>query len=768
MMSNDRGLIEGHRFRNVLFAVALFLVTAALYWPACDNAFVNLDDNEYVTANPNVLGGLSPDGLTWAATTHHAANWHPLTWWSLQLDAQLFGSGPLGFHRTNVLFHAANAALLFLALDILTGFAWRSAAVALLFGVHPQHVESVAWVAERKDVLSGFFFLLTLLLYARYALAPTKGRMIAVVVTLALGLAAKPMLVTAPFVFMLLDYWPLGRLKWPGPIAGRRAEKVRPLIVEKIPLFAMCLISAVLTVSAQGNKAIRSLESLPFGERAANAVVSYVAYLGQLIYPVDLALFYPYPPGGYPGWQIAGALLLITMITAVAALRARRQPYLLVGWLWYVGMLVPVIGLVQVGEQARADRYTYLPQIGLLLAVVWAGAEVVAGRPWGRRLAAGAVIAATLAGAFFTRSQIAVWKDGRALWEHTLAVTRENYVAEAGLADLDLEMGDKAGAAARVERALQIRPGNPSAEKGLAELLIDLGRPADAIEHYREAVRLIPKEAGWRARLTGLLLDAGRLEEAQAEYSALARSESGGTAGLVGLGRVAVRRGKPADAAALFVRARGGRNANDPDFVLATGHALAEEGWYEEATVMYARAIQLRPADAPSHAALGNMKVVQSKWAEAAAEFAQAHRLASDVPSYSFALAHAQARAGQRAEAEKSYIEALRLAPGWPERVARSAWEMATHPDQRRRLGTRAVQLAEQASEARGGRSAELLDVVAAAYAEVGRWDDAVSAADRGATLADGAGQNDLAAQIRARRDLYNERKPYRQATAGR
>ena len=745
-------------------AAVLFVATAALYWPACRNGFVNFDDDEYVTSTPEVLGGLRPDGIVWALTAKRAANWHPVTWWSLQADAELFGTGPDGFHRTNVLLHATNTALLFLTLYALTGAVGRAFLVAVLFAVHPQHVESVAWVSERKDVLSAFFFLLTLLLYVRYVTAPTRGRMVAVGVALALGLAAKPMLVTLPCVLLLLDFWPLGRVPWPVRSEGRWRPEVRALIVEKLPLFALVMVTAVLTVGAQQDQAIRSLAAMPAGARIANALVSYAAYLGQTVYPTDLAVFYPHPNGGFPAWQVGAAFLVVAALTTLALRQARRRPYLLVGWLWYLGMLVPVIGLVQVGDQARADRYTYLPHIGLFVAIVWGAADALADRPRLRASAIGGAILAAVAFALVTHTQIAVWENGRTLWEHALAVTADNYSAEAHLSDLDFAAGDKATAAGRIERAVRIRPGNGRAEQRLGELLTELGRPAEGIEHYREAVRLNPREIDWRNRLADLLLDAGRLGEAEEEYQTMTRlGPAAAAAGRFGLGRVAVRRGHFSDATVLFARGNG-RSPSDPDFVLELGHALADGSWHEEAAGMYARALQLRPDDITAHTGLGNMMAARNRWTEAVTEYTEAVRLEPQAPTHRFALAHALARAGRAADAEREYATAVQKAPDWPEQAARTAWQLATHPDPARRLGGRAVHVAEQASEARGGHSAELLDVLAAAYAEAGRWGDAVAAADRAATAADTNGRPDLAVQIRTRRALYDEHRPYRQA----
>ena len=346
----------------IQFAVCGFLILAvfAVFYQTARHDFV-YDDEDYILHNRHVTGGLTSEGIAWAITAYHASNWHPLTWLSHMLDCQLYDLKPRGHHLTNVLLHAATAMLLFLALRRMTGVLWPSAWVAAVFAIHPLRVESVAWVAERKDVLSGLFFMLTLWFYARYAEHPKSwGRYLLVVASFATGLTAKPMLVTLPFVLLLLDYWPLGRF---GRVSGG-------VVAEKIPLFALAVASCLVTIAAQQN-AINSFEHLPLSRRLANAAVAYVAYIGKMFYPADLAVLYPLPEGPPPVWEVVvAATVLLSITMAVFAVR-RKYPYLLFGWLWFLGTLVPVIGLMQVGIQAMADRYTYLTQIGLYIALAW-------------------------------------------------------------------------------------------------------------------------------------------------------------------------------------------------------------------------------------------------------------------------------------------------------------------------------------------------------------------------------------------------------------
>jgi hypothetical protein len=431
--------------RAMLICLLLALITLALYWPATHFDFINYDDPDYVIYNPPIQHGITGAGLVWAFKTRHASNWHPLTWASHMADCALYGLNPGGHHLTNLLFHAANVVLLFLVLCQWTGAPWRSALVAALFAWHPLHVESVAWVSERKDVLSAFFWLLTLAAYGRYA----KGRKVFYCLALfffALALLSKPMVVTLPFVLLLLDFWPLKRTAAPG------------LFVEKIPFFALAALECVATLWAQsGANSVVNFGILPFSARVANALVSCVLYLWKMLWPVDLALPYPYSHI-WTFWPAAGAGCLLLLISAGAILRARREPYLIVGWLWFLGTLTPVIGLAQTGIQPMADRYTYAPLIGIFIMAVWAipGAWTRWPRPG---LVFGAVVAGVLgfllAGA---ETQLQYWRNSVALFSHTVAVTRNNILAEYNLAEALARQGDEALAVVHYQRALAIEP----------------------------------------------------------------------------------------------------------------------------------------------------------------------------------------------------------------------------------------------------------------------------------------------------------------------
>ncbi|MGO9109395.1 MAG: hypothetical protein ACLP9L_09190, partial [Thermoguttaceae bacterium] len=426
----------------ILLAICGFLLLAVItvFGQTANHDFVNFDDDDYVYENRHVRGGLSGEGTVWAITACHFGNWHPLTWLSHMLDCQLYDLKPSGHHLTNVLLHVAAAVLLFLALQRMTAAPWPSAWAAGVFAIHPLRVESVAWVAERKDVLSGLFFMLTLWLYACYAQRPASwGRYLLVVASFVLGLTAKPMLVTLPFVLLLLDYWPLGRL---SPLrAGSEkngANLPRPerllvrLVMEKIPLFVLAVASCVVTLSAQ-HDAISSLERLPISWRVANAAVAYIAYLGKMFYPAGLAVLYPFPKRPPAAWEVIAAVTMLSAISAVVFVARQKCPYLLFGWLWYLGTLVPVIGLVQVGSQAMADHYTYLTQIGLYTAIAWGATHLAGSRPCCRWTFA-AVSTVVMAGLIVCAwRQAPYWRDHEALWTHTLACTSQNYLAHNNL-----------------------------------------------------------------------------------------------------------------------------------------------------------------------------------------------------------------------------------------------------------------------------------------------------------------------------------------------
>lgn len=482
--------------------LVLFLGTLAVFWPLREAEFVSYDDPGYVYANPAVAGGVTTDGLVWAFGTFHKANYHPLTWVSHMVDVELFGMEAGGHHLVNVTLHALNTALLFLFLLRATGARWPSAFVAALFAVHPLHVESVAWISERKDVLATFFWMLGLHGYLSWVRFGGGLRYAAVLVVLAAGLLSKPVVVTLPCVFLLMDVWPLRRIApTDGPEDRGAVVSIGRLVWEKLPMFAVVAAASFLTLQAQtAGGAVVSTPDLSAGARIANAVIAYAWYLRKMLWPAGLAVLYPHPylrsglaPGG-TAWL--GPLLLLLGLSAAAVMQGRRRPWVLVGWLWFLGTLVPMIGLVQVGAQATADRYSYVSLIGPFVVIAWLGAEMAAGAPWRRRVVGSLALLVLVACVGVTRAQLAHWRDARALAERSVAVTSDNYVMHYNLALVLQEEGDLAGARQHYERAIEIDPSQAGFHDNLATVLVALGEPDEAVRHYRAAIRLGSKGTG--------------------------------------------------------------------------------------------------------------------------------------------------------------------------------------------------------------------------------------------------------------------------------
>ena len=814
----------------LLIGVLLAAATLAAYWPALQNDFVSFDDPDYVTENPYVLRGMSWANVAWAFTTPHAGNWHPLTWLSHILDVQLYGLKPQWHHLTSLLFHAANTLLLFAGLKRMTGGLWRSAAVAALFALHPLHVESVAWVAERKDVLSTFFFLLTLLAYGRYAEksegrnpksegnpeleireAGDKPQESAADLTqhatrtthhasrftlhasrfyalslcfFALGLMSKPMLVTVPFVLLLLDYWPLQRLQ---------ASTVRRLLVEKIPFLALAVVSSVVTFLVQRDAgAVGSLEAFPFEFRISNALISYVRYAAKMVWPANLAVFYP-PPSQWPDWWVAGAVLILAGLSVLVLCRARAAAYLAVGWLWYLGTLVPVIGLVQVGQQAMADRYSYIPLIGLFIMIVWAAAEIPARWPGARGALAVCGAGAMGACVALTWGQLVHWRNSVSLFEHALAVTRDNTVAHNNLGVCFLNTGDVAAAESHFAEALRIRP-------TYVEALVNLGLCREKQEREEEAFELLQKAVQIQGtavahyNLANRLSKRGALEEAESHYRAALKLKPELADAWYNLGFLKAKQGKADEAAACYTTALqlkpdytearltfGAMLASQQKFDAAITHfqavlqtapenanaqfnlaaAMNAKGDFAGAAEHYAEACRLRPDDLESRQNLGVALLSQGKMAAAEAAFQEVLLVRPEASAQHY-LALALDAQGQTEAALPHYREAVRLSPNAAFYLNDLAWILATHPKLEVRNGAEAVRLAEEACRLSGGKEARCFGTLDAAYAEVGRFDDAIAAATKARELALAARQQDIAQAAEARLALYRAQKPYR------
>ena len=643
-------------FRPRVIGWLLALATMLAYLPATRDRFLNYDDDDYVTENTMVQRGLTWTGIKWAFTTWHASNWHPLTWLSHMVDCEIFRLNPGGHHFVNVLFHSANAVLLFALLLRLTGAMWPSAFIAALFAWHPLHVESVAWVSERKDVLSTCFALLSLLCYAGHARENRRRDYWFALVFFALGLMCKPMLVTLPFVMLLLDYWPLQRIQVPGPGAG----SVRHCVFEKWPFFLLAALSAAVTFLAQRNDAVQSFARVPPWLRVENAITAYAGYLYKAVWPVNLSVFYPLP-GHIPGLVVAASAAFLVFISIMVWLERKRSPCLIVGWLWFAGTLVPVIGLVQVGDQAMADRYTYFPLIGIFSAVTFFAKQ------WADRfqflktafaVTAVLILAACLA---LTENQLRYWHDNESLFRHALEVSEESALAHLNLGVELQDQNKPAQALVQYQEALRLDPSRHEAYNNIGRILIEQGKPQEALDYCRTAVQLDPKSALSRDNLGLVLVELRRFDEAMREFSEAARLD---------------------------------------------------------------------------------------------AQYATPH----------FETGRTLLKLGRDAEALPHLHEALNLAPDNFQMLIYVARVLAADETPQIRNGTEACALAGRASQLAGGAQPVALDTLAMAYAEAGRFDEAVQTQELAVKFAAAAGQKDDAAPMQQRLQLYKNHQPWRES----
>ena len=671
-------------FSPLAVLLVLVVVTVGIYWPVTTHGFVDYDDADYVFANATVRQGLTWAGVKWACTTGHASNWHPLTWLSHLLDISAFGDNAGGHHLTSLLLHCINAGLVFLVWRSWTGANWPSVFVAALFAWHPLRVESVAWISERKDVLSGMFGLLSLYAYGRHAKSLAVGNRNtglvswpsrwywAALACFALGLLSKPMLVTLPFVFLLLDFWPLGRASEGGsPVsAGNTRTDNRPrtpslaLVLEKLPFLVLGAGSSVATFLVQRRGgAVSPLESLPLGARIANAFVSYARYLKKTVWPDDLSVLYPHP-GHWPAWQVGAAVGLVVAVSILAFLGRFRRPFVFVGWFWFVGMLVPVIGLVQVGIQSMADRYTYLPQLGCFVALVWWSAEAIQSRPGLRTLAFGVAVVVLAACASLTFLQVGIWKNSETLFRHAVRVTTDNYLAYNNLGFYLSNQGRTAEAITNFEASLRINPRYADAHNNLGHALAKQGRHATAIEHYEIALRLSPENVEIHNNLGNALAETGDSNRAMSEYRfVLARNPDHADAHN-NLGIALAMQGQVTEAIRHFDQAVRVK-PSDAGAQGNLGNAYAALRQWDEAIRHYREALRLAPHDAQTHNNLGNVLAEQGRLAEAVASYSEALRLKADNPEPHFNLGCAWLRLNDRVAAEKHLREALRLRPDY-------------------------------------------------------------------------------------------------------
>jgi len=643
---------------DVLVCLFLILTTLAVYWQVRNHEFVIYDDDVYVTENAHVQAGLTREGLRWAFTTTWANNWHPLTWLSHMLDCQLYGLDPSGHHLTNVFLHLANTLLLFLVLKRMTGATGKSTVVAALFALHPLHLQSVAWVAERKDVLSTLFLLLTLWAYFRYVEGPGLNRYLLTLLLFAVGLMAKPMLVTLPFVLLLLDYWPLERHRigladniratTPAPSHGKEPRSFfLRLLAEKVPFFVLAVGSSIVTFLAQqGGGAVKTVEVFPIKIRIANALLSYVNYIGKMIWPHRLAILYPHPGSSLSMWQAAGAGLLLVSISFATIRAARRHPYLVMGWFWYLGTLLPVIGLVQIGSQAMADRYTYVPLIGLFIVVAWGIFELLERTRHGQILfiLSSAVMLSLLMTVSWAQARH--WRTSVTLLEHTLAVTTNNYIAHAALATVLKQDGNLDEAIDHYTKAVDIKPDFAVGHYKLGHALAEQGNLQAAVNHYYQALRFKPNHVIIHQNLASALASLGEMEKAAEQYAAVVRLQPKSAKAHNNLANILARQGDIEEALSHYSMAL----QLKPDYAEAyfnLGNLWAWLAELDKASSSFIRALQLEPHFAEAHNSLGVVLARQGKLDEAIDHFTEALRLKPDFVQAQNNLRTALQQAGQ-------------------------------------------------------------------------------------------------------------------------
>ncbi len=753
--------------------LALILSTLLVFWQVRNFDFVNYDDNLYVYQNPHVLNGLTADGAIWAFATPHVGNWLPLTWISFMFDCQLFGPNPGWMHLVNLLLHIANTLLLFALLKKITGSIWPSAFVAAAFALHPMHVESVAWITERKDVLSTLFLMLTLAAYVGYVKKRSIVWYLLTILLFILGLLAKPMLVTLPFLLLLLDYWPLGRFdshqtiktssrqKHQSSPAHDRRRILYRVIIEKIPFFVLSAVSSVITFFVQQSSgAIADINALPLKSKLANVFLSYATYIGKMFWPQNLAVFYPFDARTIQSWQIVFCALLMIVISVLTIRFGRKQKYLFVGWLWFVVTLIPVIGLIQSGSQAWADRYTYISYIGLFIMIAWGLPQLLS--KWSyRKIVLGAAMAIVLAVlGICARLQVSYWNNSSTLFLHALAVTRDNYTAHDCLADDLREHGKTALAIEHYKKALQIKPYYADSVNGIGMAMYDEGNLNQAIEYFQKALKLKPDSPSAHNNLGFALRKQRKLDEAVAHFTqavqidpdfVLARNNLADTFILQN------RLDEAIDQLHAILRL-------EPDSAFAhqtLGSALLKKGSVSQAIEQFNTVIKAEPNSANAHNSLGYALSWQGKLDEAVAHFSEAVKLMPDFAEARNNLANALKMQGRLDEAVAQFLVLVQLKPDWPAPMNDLAWYIATHPEIKSRDVNEAVLLASRACELTNYKNPALMGTLAAAYASAGRFSEAVDAAKTAIALADTANQPQIKNVIQYHLTLYTQGKPY-------
>ena len=707
---------------SLLIYLGLGLITLALYLPALHHGFVDYDDQQYVTDNPRVQAGLTWKGFVWAFG-FHAANWHPLAWLSHMLDCQLYGAWAGGHHLTSLLVHTGSTLLLFSVLNRMTKAPWRSAAVAGLFAWHPLHVESVAWVAERKDVLCAFFWMLTLWGYVRFVeqfkVRSPKSKVFygATLLAFALALMAKPMAVTLPFVLLLLDYWPLNRIR--NSEFGIR--NFLPLLVEKIPFLLLSGGACVLTMQAQAQGlAIVSAAGLPVSSRIVHALAAYNHYLVAMFVPRQLAVYYPYE-FHLRAWTIVCAVAVLVLATLLAIKNLRGRPYLMTGWLWYLGTLVPVIGLVQVGDQDWADRYTYIPLIGLFIPVVWLACDTIKNRMVLQVMSL--IVAVALIAA--TSVQLGYWKNTRTLFEHAAKVTSQNALAVTILGSLLGQEGKLDAAMEYYRTALSYRTNFPEAHFYMGNALDAQGKLDEAVAEYQKALWFRPIRAQTHIFMGVALAKQQKYNLAITNYNAALKLDPDSAPAHNNLARLYHTQGRYDEAITHYHAAL----EIDPKLSIAhnnLGILLIEKGEFANGTLQLREAMQLNPTNTETQLNLAFALNRQQQWPEAAELLSKV--VPGDLPDprahYEYAVALFHLKKTRAAMSE--YAIALLMRPDYPDALDGLAWILSTDASADFRNGTQAVTMAERACALTGRNDPAKLRTLAAAYAEAGRFEEAV------------------------------------------
>jgi tetratricopeptide (TPR) repeat protein len=702
-------------------------VTFAVYWHVRDNDFINFDDNVYITENARVLNGLTWPDVKWAFTAGLPGYLHPLTWLSHQFDYQLYENWAGGHHLTSVAIHVSNAVLLFLFLWRTTRRVGRCAFVAAVFALHPLHVESVAWIAERKDVLCGLFFFLTLHAYVSYAKERAPLYYVLALLFFVAGLFSKPMIVTLPFVLLLIDIWPLCRLEFGVGAKAKCSSTVLRLIGEKVPFLVLAMVWSVITlVLTKQVGALARVETLGVNTRIANAVVSYAIYVWKTFWPQNLAVFYPYSP--QLTWlTVLATLALLVLISVIFIKRRSSSPFLLVGWLWFLGMLVPVIGVLQAGAQARADRYTYLSQTGLIFALTWAVCDLAKSWPRQRALLTGTAAIALSLLAWRTWDQISVWHDSESVWRNALAATTDNYAAHVQLCDALLRKGRIDEAIAEAETALRIHPNDAKGHSNLAIALAKKGDTENALLHLQRAVEIKPHQPKLHYNIATVLAEKGRLDEAISHYEQEVQIQ--------------------------------------PEFAEAHnnfGTALLRKGRLDDALLHFEKAIAADPRLAKFHYNAAIVLVQKGRPREAVDHLQQALTIDPQNAAARVELGVALSQAGRIDSAIRAWEETLESDPDNLDAAYDLAWVSATFPDDAIRDGKKAVRLAEHALELSGEKDPRIYRLLAAAYAENHQFDKAIETAQRGSELAVEHGNYGAANVLESNIDLYRRNIPLR------